>query len=186
MNWFPLTFRFEPGSARALSLPRVSKKDRPAGGIVLSEFAGYADKSAWSLPSGRVLASFVAVARSAAVCQSPPMNPFRRFLDRFRKPVGFSPGVHVPADPAEHAIDFSRRWADKLDRYVAERMEELGISPERIGSSDHRHGIAWCAFNPYEDSGGGVSTGGRINVDSGVFNLERRILRAMEKGWKGR
>jgi hypothetical protein len=58
MNWFPLTFRFEPGSARALSLPRVSKEDRPAGGSVFNEFAGYADKSAWYLPSCRVLASF--------------------------------------------------------------------------------------------------------------------------------
>jgi hypothetical protein len=171
------------------------------------------------------------------------MRIIRRFLDLFRKPPGFQLGVHVPADPAEHAVQFALSWQDRLDRYAAVRMEELGITSDRIGSSDHRHGIAWCAFNPYENSGGGVSTGGRINVDSGVFNPDlmnesygkratrtwrksrlrdridaiiahelseaehathvaalkaapetklpitdgaRRILRAMEKGWKGR
>ena len=51
-------------------------------------------------------------------------------------------------------------------------MEDLGIPKDRIGSSDHDHGIGWCAFNPYEDTGGGVGTEGQINVDSGIFNLE--------------
>jgi len=75
-----------------------------------------------------------------------------------------------PEDPSDHAVDFSRRWADRLDRYAAERMEELGVPPAQIGSGDHTHGIPWCAFNPHEKEGGGVSPGGRINVDSGVFN----------------
>jgi hypothetical protein len=75
-----------------------------------------------------------------------------------------------PAEPADHAHDFAYRWADRLDQYCAIRMEELGIPEERIGSSDHDHGIAWCAFNPHERDGGGLSTGGRINVDSGVLN----------------
>jgi len=78
-----------------------------------------------------------------------------------------------PSDAVEHAVDFSRRWADRLDRYAAERMEELGIPPERIGSGDHKNGIAWCAFNPHEREGGSVSTGGRINVDSGVLNPDQ-------------
>ena len=76
----------------------------------------------------------------------------------------------APPDPSDHAEDFAHRWTDELDRLVAERMEQLGIPPERIGSSDHKHGIAWCAFNPHEGEGGGVSPGGRINVDSGVLN----------------
>jgi hypothetical protein len=67
-------------------------------------------------------------------------------------------------------VDFSRRWADRLDEYCAIRMEELGIPPQRIGASDPRHSIAWCAFNPHEDTGGSISMGGRINVDSGVFH----------------
>ena len=75
-------------------------------------------------------------------------------------------------DPAAHAIDFSKRYAELLDQYVTVRMEDLGIPKDRIGSSDHEHGIDWCAFNPYEDTGGGVGAEGRINVDSGIFNRE--------------
>ena len=76
-------------------------------------------------------------------------------------------------DPAEHALDFARRYAEPLDRHCAVRMEELGIPRDRIGSSDHRHSIAWCAFNPYERDVGGLASGGRITVDSGVLNPER-------------
>jgi hypothetical protein len=75
-----------------------------------------------------------------------------------------------PSVPADHAEDFAHRWADRLDQYAAERMEHLGIPPERIGSSDHKHRIDWCAFNPHERDAGGLATGGRINVDSGVLN----------------
>jgi hypothetical protein len=66
----------------------------------------------------------------------------------FRPPAGFPLGVHVPADPADHAEDFAHRYAEPLDWLAAIRMEELGISSERIGSSDHRHGPAGRAFNP--------------------------------------
>ena len=48
-------------------------------------------------------------------------------------------------DPAAHAIDFSKRYAEPLDQYVTVRMEDLGIPKDRIGSSDHDHGIDWCA-----------------------------------------
>jgi hypothetical protein len=78
----------------------------------------------------------------------------------------------ISADPADHAEDFAHRWADGLDRYVATRMDELGIPTERIGSSDLLRGVAWRAFFPHERDGGGVATGGRINVDSGVLNPE--------------
>ncbi len=75
-----------------------------------------------------------------------------------------------PPDPADHAEEFAHRWSDKLDQYSAERMEALGVPTERIGSSDHKHGIPWAAFNPNEREAGGVDMGGRINVDSGVLN----------------
>jgi hypothetical protein len=88
----------------------------------------------------------------------------------FRPSVGFPLGDHVPADPADHAEDFAHRYAEPLDWLAAIRMEELGIPSERIGSSDHRHGLAGRAFNPYERDGGGISPGGRINLDSGSFN----------------
>ena len=86
-------------------------------------------------------------------------NPFKSFFRR--KPVGIPLGISVPVDPAEHASEFSHRWADKLDEFAAVRMEEFGIPKDRIGSSDHDHGIAWAAFNPYEGHAGGISPGGR-------------------------
>jgi len=100
------------------------------------------------------------------------MNPFRRFIRRFRKPVGFPLGLHVPADPADHAEDFAHRYAEPLDWQASIRMDELGIPRDRIGSSDRDHGIEWCAFNPYERDGGGNNPDGPVNVDSGVLNPE--------------
>ena len=52
----------------------------------------------------------------------------------------------TPSDPGDLARDFAGRYADPLDRYCAERMEELGLPTEQIGSSDHRRGIPWCSF----------------------------------------
>jgi hypothetical protein len=91
-----------------------------------------------------------------------------------------------PRRLAEHAKDFALRWADRLDQYAATRMEELGIPVERIGSSDHRHGIAWCAFNPYEGVGGGVSPDGRINLDGGLLNpgLMVKFGRKADAAWR--
>jgi hypothetical protein len=94
-------------------------------------------------------------------------NPFRRF---FRKPIGFPLGQYIAADPADHAEDFSHRYAEPLDWLAGIRMEELGILKDRIGSNDHDHGLEGRAFNPYERHGGGVSPGGRLNLDSGMFN----------------
>jgi hypothetical protein len=82
-------------------------------------------------------------------------NPFKR-----RKPIGFPLGEHVPADSADHAEDFSHRYAERLDWLAGIRMEKLGIPDNRIGSSDHDHRIDWCAFNPFERDGGGIATGG--------------------------
>jgi hypothetical protein len=47
-------------------------------------------------------------------------------------------------------------------------MEDLGIPADKIGASDHKRGIAWCAFNPHDRDGGSITTG--VTVDSGVFN----------------
>lgn len=91
-----------------------------------------------------------------------------------------------PRNPAEHARQFALAWADELDRYCALRMEELGIPPERIGSSDHLHGIAWAAFHPHEGVGGSVGAGGRINLDSGLLNpaLMKRFGVAADRAWR--
>jgi hypothetical protein len=75
-----------------------------------------------------------------------------------------------PTDPADHAEDFARRWFDRLENAVEGRMHALDVPEERIGSSDHDNSVAWRTFFPHERDGGGVATGGRITVDSGVLN----------------
>jgi hypothetical protein len=57
-----------------------------------------------------------------------------------------------------------------MDCLVSERMLDLGIAPKHIGSSDLTHGIRHAAVNPFERTGGGNGPGGRLTVDSGVFN----------------
>jgi hypothetical protein len=76
------------------------------------------------------------------------MNPFRRFIRRFREPLGFPLGRHIPVNPADHAEDFAHRYAEPLDWQACIRMEELGIPDDRIGSSDRGHGVERCAFKP--------------------------------------
>jgi hypothetical protein len=61
--------------------------------------------------------------------------------------MGFPLGQHVPADPADHAEDFSHRYAEPLDWQAGIRMEELGVPKDRIGSNDHDHGLSGVAFD---------------------------------------
>jgi hypothetical protein len=82
-----------------------------------------------------------------------------------------------PSDPADHAEDFARLWADKLDQYAAERMVELGVPPEKIGAADRERGKPWRAFDPEERKGGTITEG--IVIDSGALNPE------LLKGRKG-
>jgi hypothetical protein len=82
-----------------------------------------------------------------------------------------------PSDPADHAQEFSRRWADRLDEYCAVRMEKLGIPDDKTGADDLRKNMRWCAFDPEGRSGGNI-TGG-ITVNSGALNPE------LMKGNKG-
>jgi hypothetical protein len=77
-----------------------------------------------------------------------------------------------PANPGDHAEDFSHRYAAPLDWQAAIHIQELGIPTERIGSNDHDHGLVGAAFNPFERHGGGVSQAGQINLDSGSLNPE--------------
>jgi hypothetical protein len=97
-------------------------------------------------------------------------NPFRRFFPR--KPIGFPLGQRILADPADHAEDFAIRYAEPLDWRAGIRMEELGISRDRIGSNDHLHGLLGRAFNPFEREGGGINHAGQVNIDSGMLNPE--------------
>ena len=82
--------------------------------------------------------------------------------------IGTPPsGRRMRHDPAAHPTDFAGRYSVALDQYTTIRTEELGVPRDRIGSSDHDHGIEWCSFNPHEDTGGGVGTRGQVNIGSG-------------------
>ncbi len=71
---------------------------------------------------------------------------------------------------AEGAGAYSIENAVALDQWAAVFMEKMGIDKLRIGSSDRQHGVEWRAFFPDEGEGGGNSPGGRLNLDSGIFN----------------
>jgi hypothetical protein len=77
------------------------------------------------------------------------------------------PGV-PPPDPADHAEDFSRRYAQEMDYLSGDRMTELGIPTNRIGS--RIPGLGHATFIPDERSGGGNDHLGGLTVDSGVSN----------------
>ncbi|OJW21147.1 MAG: hypothetical protein BGO49_24340 [Planctomycetales bacterium 71-10] len=75
------------------------------------------------------------------------------------------------SDPAEHARDFSERYAEPINIEVESRMMELGVDPAKIGwrevGEDHK------AFHPGIADAGNVSPDGRIVVGAGLFNPDR-------------
>ena len=75
-----------------------------------------------------------------------------------------------PRSPADHAEEFSHRYAREMDYLAAQRMLDLGIPIEQIGSRDALHGHT--AFMPHERSGGGNDPAGGFTLDSGVFDPE--------------
>jgi hypothetical protein len=75
----------------------------------------------------------------------------------------------VPTDPAEHALQFSRIWQDRIEPEAGRIMAEVGLPPERIGSRDIERGERRNFF-PDEGSGGGFAPDGGVNLESGIFN----------------
>jgi hypothetical protein len=71
-------------------------------------------------------------------------------------------------DPAADARAFAAANADALERLVERRMKELGVPANLIGDFNSQ-GIR-RAFHADVGTGGGVTIGRGINVDSGVFN----------------
>jgi hypothetical protein len=88
---------------------------------------------------------------------------------------------------AEGALAYAIAHTEALDQWAALLMEKLGIDKDRIGASDRKHGVEWRAFFPHEQDGGGNSPGGRLNLDSGIFNdhlmqaLDLRAHRAWQR-----
>jgi hypothetical protein len=96
---------------------------------------------------------------------------------RHEKPpamIGIPPSRRppIPADPAEHAVQFAHEWADVADSYVQKRMHELGIPEDQIGAIDYGQGGLRRAFEPHEKRGGTNDVFSRLYVDSGVLNPE--------------
>jgi hypothetical protein len=105
-------------------------------------------------------------------------SPEAPVLHQFNSPLALSGKVwhnrpmpdKPPTDPADHAEDFSHRYAFPLDQYCAIRMQELGI-PERLhGAPDFETDGKWRAFITQNRTGGRLTTG--ITVNSGCLNPE--------------
>jgi hypothetical protein len=75
-----------------------------------------------------------------------------------------------PPDSAEHAEDFSHRYAQEMDYLSGDRMSDLGIPTDKIGSRIPGQGHA--TFIPVERTGGGSDPAGGLTIDSGMFGPE--------------
>jgi hypothetical protein len=75
-------------------------------------------------------------------------------------------------DIAEHAIDFSRRYAEDLDIAVGQVMMDLNLTDDQMGARDPDRDSEHHVFFPEDNTGGGVSPAGQITVDSGMMNLD--------------
>ncbi len=116
------------------------------------------------------------------------VNPFRRIARFFRRKqamIGTPPSARpMWHDPESHAADFAARYAEPMNYLVEQRMMDLGIPTGQIGSSDTLHGIKHAAFMPHDRIGGSNGAGGRLTVDSGVFNTELMAGKPGEKQWR--
>jgi hypothetical protein len=87
-----------------------------------------------------------------------------------RQTSNLAPPEPVPVDAADHAEQFALTWYDLLESFTRKRLSALGIPDEQIGAPDHDFHLRHAAFHPKERTGGGISPGARINLNSGVFN----------------
>jgi hypothetical protein len=83
-----------------------------------------------------------------------------------------APAEPIPPSAADHAEQFAFAWYDLLESITRKRLRDLGIPDHQIGALDHDFGLRLAAFHPKERTGGGISPGARINLNSGVFNPE--------------
>ena len=92
-----------------------------------------------------------------------------------------------PRDPAEHAEDFSRRYAEDLDVVAGQTMMDLGIPNDQMGARDHTRGSQIHSFFPSDREGGTVSHAGQITLDSGLMNpdlLSEGYDEQAQKAWR--
>src|SRR3954465_2870002 len=77
-----------------------------------------------------------------------------------------------PPDPADHAQDFARRYAEDLDIVAGQAMMDLGIPDDQMGARDPDRNREHHCFFPGDRTGGSVSPAGQITLDSGLMNPE--------------
>ncbi len=92
-----------------------------------------------------------------------------------------------PTVPAEHAIDFSHRYADDLDILAGQVMLDLGLTDDQIGGRDPDRNGEHHAFFPSEETGGSVNAAGQVTLDSGLMNptlLDANYDVAAREAWR--
>src|SRR5690348_14873161 len=92
-----------------------------------------------------------------------------------------------PSDPADHAEDFSRRYALDLEIAAGQAMMDLGLSDNQMGARDHERGSEHHGFFPQDRIGGSVNTAGQVTLDSGLMNpelLAENYDEAAQAAWK--
>ena len=77
-----------------------------------------------------------------------------------------------PSDPADHAVDFSQRYADDLDIVAGQVMIDLGLTNFQMGARDPDRDREHHAFFPTDTTGGSISPAGQVTLDSGLMNPE--------------
>ena len=75
-----------------------------------------------------------------------------------------------PPDPADHAEDFSRRYARELEIASGQVMIDLGLSAYQMGARDPDRNSEHHTFFPGERSGGSISPAGQVTLDSAVMD----------------
>ncbi len=77
-----------------------------------------------------------------------------------------------PTDPAEHAQDFAKRYAQDLDIVAGQTMLDLGLTDDQMGARDHERRSEHYCFFPQDAIGGSVNRAGQVTLDSGLMNPE--------------
>ena len=75
-----------------------------------------------------------------------------------------------PPDPADHAEDFSRRYARELEIASGQVVIDLGLSAYQMGARDPDRNSEHHTFFPGERSGGSISPAGQVTLDSAVMD----------------
>jgi len=75
-----------------------------------------------------------------------------------------------PPDPADHAENFSRCYADDLEIVAGQAMMDMGLTGAQMGERDAERGGDNHSFCPGERTAGGLSPADQVTLDSGVMN----------------